>query len=532
VKVKAETADQLHRAYLFATFAVLWAAAAVVAAFAWIWTGDLNRQPLVPRALLAFGLTGIALTTLGLLSRIVVHQARSPLRGRFRIVGLLAEGASWGAVAALGMLVLTGAYVGDLLSPPSREWQIAAFWRAMSVTNGLSILLPLGLLMTSFYIWALWNMRRLKMQTYDRGESSVFYDLLTGRDPAVKPKGGHAPSSFRRRLRWSTLEIASWDRLRSQWGLVPVALGILLIFLARDRFTTVDGLAAGWLLWWCSLWGLVLGADAIARTADQGAVLLEALRRLKTHPISDAFERVSSRPLEWQFRLSPLRQLALAPLICDMRMLDLRLRPRPTPVDDAFAALREVGSASDWDSATPIAASEQWAVGTKLVEAVYAQLSEQHWIFETRARPVDPKAGATMFDAAEDVVAYCTAFIVRNLLVRVIAGLSAGLSIIGLVGLAHLFYSFQGRHFWLTLDLTCFILATVVACRLLLKFERDKILSALWKTAPDRVSWTGGFIYRIGITAAVPIILLIASFFPEVAGSLGSLIEPLQKALP
>ena len=71
-----------------------------------------------------------------------------------------------------------------------------------------------------------------------------------------------------------------------------------------------------------------------------------------------------------------------------------------------------------------------------------------------------------------------------------------------------------------------------IACLILLRFERDSILSTLWSTTPGRINWTGGLVYRIGITAAIPAFLVISSFFPEVAGSLASMIEPLQKALP
>ena len=51
-------------------------------------------------------------------------------------------------------------------------------------------------------------------------------------------------------------------------------------------------------------------------------------------------------------------------------------------------------------------------------------------------------------------------------------------------------------------------------------------------TDPGRINWTGGFIYRIAVTVALPLILLVASLFPEIGGSLTSLLEPLQKALP
>ena len=117
--------------------------------------------------------------------------------------------------------------------------------------------------------------------------------------------------------------VAAPDALRSLQIVAPL-LPALLLFFAPNRFTTVDGRAASWLLWWCSVCGLVLGADAMARSVDQGLVLLEALRRLKTHPVSPAFTRVAAKPLDWKLRLSPLRRLTLAPLIADMRMLESR----------------------------------------------------------------------------------------------------------------------------------------------------------------------------------------------------------------
>jgi hypothetical protein len=58
------------------------------------------------------------------------------------------------------------------------------------------------------------------------------------------------------------------------------------------------------------------------------------------------------------------------------------------------------------------------------------------------------------------------------------------------------------------------------------------VLSVLWAKSPDRINWTSGFVYRIAVTGAVPVAIILASLFPEVGGSLVGLLEPIQKALP
>lgn len=531
MKIKAASADQLHQLYVFVVLAVLTCAAAIVAMFGSIWALDPGRRDGLLPILLLVATTALAWTTGWLALTLIRQQRQLPLRRRFRLVGLVSEAAFWAFIGVILICGFVGAYVLQNLRQPQYV-QLATFWRAADLNDGVSILVPICLLFTAIYVWCTWNMRRLKMQIYGRTESVVFLDLLTGRDPAVKPEGGQRRGSFRRRLRWTMSEIASWDRLATPWWAAPVGLCALLLFFAPNRFTTVDGLAASWLLWWCSVCGLVLGADAMARSADQGFVLLEALRRLKSHPVSPAFARVAAKPLDWKLRLSPLRRLSLAPLIADMRMLESRFATL-TPFEKiAFPDLKDKGSVGDWDSAAPIQATEQWAAVTRGVETLYALLARRQWTFAARAERSAGEPSWPVLDAAEDVVAYCTAFILRNLLARVIAGLTAGLLMIGLVGAAHLLYPFQGRHFWLTVDLTAFLVAAGIACLILLRFERDPILSTLWEKVPGRINWTSGFVYRIAITAAIPAFLVISSFFPEVAGSLASMIEPLQKALP
>jgi hypothetical protein len=533
MRIKADTADQLHRAYLFVGWTVMTLAVAASAMFALLWLDHPTRSGVWFMVLKASAIGGIVVMALGMVwlaKMLVEHQATGLLPRYSRFSSVVSEAAMWGVLAATGIAWFGTAYLLDVASQPS-EQQTMTFWRTTTLTNGLSMMPPLGLLLTAFYIWSTWNIRRLKMQTYDRSERPVLFDLLSGRDPALCAGTRVAAGSFAHRLRWSFAEIASWNRLGSLlWPVAPL-LAVSLLLAARNRFTTTESRAASDLLWWCSLWGLVLGADALARSADQGHVLLQALRRLKTHPIHHALSRVAMRPLPWGLNVSPLRRRALAPLIADIAKLETRLRIAPTCA--VFRDLRLVGSVTEWYPATPIFASAQWATITQIVDMLVAELRKKYWSFEERAkRAMHDDDDWQISRSAEDVVAYSVAFVVRNLLARVIGGLTAALAMFTCVGLAHLLYPFQGRHFWLSVDLTCFTVAAGVTCWLLIRYERDQVLSTLWATTPGRINWTGGFIYRIAITAAIPTLLVMASFFPEVTGSLTGLIEPLQKALP
>jgi hypothetical protein len=135
-------------------------------------------------------------------------------------------------------------------------------------------------------------------------------------------------------------------------------------------------------------------------------------------------------------------------------------------------------------------------------------------------------------DTAEDLIALQAAFIIRDVLSRIVSGLGVVLIISFLILGGHLLYAFQGRQLFIWLDLALMGAVAAVGATILVTLERDWVLSQLWSTDPGRINWNGGFVYRIALYAGIPFLTILASQFPELGGSLVGWLEPLQKALP
>ena len=59
--------------------------------------------------------------------------------------------------------------------------------------------------------------------------------------------------------------------------------------------------------------------------------------------------------------------------------------------------------------------------------------------------------------------------------------------------------------------------------------ERDHVLSRLKSTTPGRVDVNWDFIKRIAMYGVLPLLVVIASLFPEIGGTLFGLLDPLRK---
>jgi hypothetical protein len=75
-------------------------------------------------------------------------------------------------------------------------------------------------------------------------------------------------------------------------------------------------------------------------------------------------------------------------------------------------------------------------------------------------------------------------------------------------------------------------LASAVALLLLVRLEKDAVLSRLWSTQPGRLDWNGEFVRRMVVYGALPVVTLFATFFPEVGQSVFSWLEPVKKVMP
>ena len=178
----------------------------------------------------------------------------------------------------------------------------------------------------------------------------------------------------------------------------------------------------------------------------------------------------------------------------------------------------------------PFQATPTWARLEALAGPLSRALQRGPWTH--RPYPTPGQDEPEWQREAETFLALQLAYGLRHVLVRLLSGLTMALAGFALILAAHLFYVFQGRAFWLTLDWVNLGLATGLAVVLLVKLEKDVVLSRLWSTTPGRVDWSGAFVQRMLVYGALPVVTLFATFFPEVGQSLFSWLEPVKKVLP
>jgi hypothetical protein len=93
-------------------------------------------------------------------------------------------------------------------------------------------------------------------------------------------------------------------------------------------------------------------------------------------------------------------------------------------------------------------------------------------------------------------------------------------------------YPFQIKH-----RLAGFVWAEIAAAMVLVFYvfvslEQDDVVSHIQSTKAGRISWDSGFISKVVVYGVVPLLGLLASQFPDVASTIFSWIEPVQRALP
>jgi hypothetical protein len=466
-----------------------------------------QAQPSVPLARIAF---------------LVRRLLWWPLRGMVR------SGAFW---CIFGSLVPWIAFLGLplVLEVPRAPALYTAggsaliFTRYASLTSGVSPTPAVVGFATLMWLLAMWSMRRLKMHAYRQPHGGWIKRVLTSGNP-----------DFARKFHRALLEFAPWVPPGSPYLLLPCLIGLLALAGGWNKGVTVEGSAFTRAFWWSEAIAITAVAQIAARAAYQGRMLRIALNHLALHDLAGELDNIAknTKLFDWGLWLRPQRRMTLAPLIKKVKSLRGKLAADfPLPTDrrlalqgamDDLLGLPPVASRPN----NPVIATDDWTGLLRVSAELMATLEQFYW---KTPRPVDPTG---FFKEAQVVVGYQLCFVIRNLLARVVTGFTAALIGFLILMVGFLAYSFQGRYFWLGLAGTGLTMTAVLTCWLLIQLERDFVLSKLWKTDPGRISWTSGFVYRIAITGALPILIWLSAIFPEVAGSLGALLGPLQKTLP
>jgi hypothetical protein len=141
----------------------------------------------------------------------------------------------------------------------------------------------------------------------------------------------------------------------------------------------------------------------------------------------------------------------------------------------------------------------------------------------------DAKDRRGWFGQCESLIALQFAFVLRDVLARIMTSLFTAMLCLTLLTAAHLLYLFQGRSSMLTIDLLAVAGAALLSMAILVAMERDTVLSRLRHTTPGRIDLNWEFAKRIAVYGLLPLLAVIASLFPEIGEPLFGWLEPLRK---
>ena len=423
------------------------------------------------------------------------------------------------------------------------------------------------LLCSGLYLWGAWNIQRLGLVSPPEAESGVF-DFLRGR-----LRGLDLDDCLHQPL----MRMGAWTG-----GLPLLALAVL--FTASFRYIhTVEGRSFSLFMFWGTACLVTALVHTLAHSVHVGRVLLVVLGSLDRHPIAPAFARVGKQPFPWGLSFQSVRPADLEPLSgCAARLGEsvAAMKPRsldavlastyglppaegprrqhdaaqaqaPPDIDQqsiadraraldlgvriqdikAIETLRDMPRMAATDPAERIEDTQVWRALARLSVGTSKWLSRVYWNTSlTEKGDEDPHA--RFCRDAETLLAFQVAVVVRDMLRRLVSGLSLAMGGLLLLTLLHLLFAFQGRRFWIAFDWVCLGVTSLLAVGLLIGLEKNGVLSRLWATDPGRINFTGGLIYRIVGYAAVPVVMLLGTVFPEIMGNVTSWIDRVRPTLP
>jgi hypothetical protein len=401
---------------------------------------------------------------------------------------------------------------------------------------------------------------RLQTPPVGRVEPSMTSVLLSG-DLGVP---GEAVSrwqrAFTRTFDFTLPTRHTWKPLAATLLLVGVAAVIVCIrvyTLEGPRFTAVFRAA--------TLGGLGLATLTLLQTCAQWRQVGGILARLGRSRLAPAFVKVREFQLDWRLNFRLPRRDELSLLMAETDALEASFRnaaQRPADVPltserafrerDGRQLLISTGLIPDLTSLAAALEKEQRSDCLRLLNTdafcdVWARTRRylpliERWLeikgHAPDAPPNPPNGehhvGPTGFEwratawleRAQGAVALAQAFVLRDLLSRILAGLSAACLCFVLLLAAHVLYSFPGRSTMLTIDWIAVGASGAIAVWILVGMERSVVLSHLWDSVPGRVSFNRDFVQRLALYGALPVLTLISALFPEMGDTIFSWLAP------
>jgi hypothetical protein len=547
-----------------ALLAGLWLAAALLATY-------VSVKPLVWSATRVLVCTTVAALT------VIALVALRPVRGQ--TLPFFLRRAAVSAVVVLTLALFAAAVPGPRLTG---ELSALNGLRYLTLSSLVSPTVPVLCLASGVMAWGLWRLRQTQLQSAALDPDSPVAALIWGDHPA-----GHR--GVVQELNDPRLPVGGWGL-----GLVALATGAEAVVGVAYRHTGEGSVWLGLFLWSAAILMTVLVGFTLAHSLRLGGTLVAGLHALERHPLRLAFGNLNRLGLSWKLSLSAPRSDILAPIVRQAGALARALReearklaagaePPPQPVQAQVARRQRATDASDAPDApdapdaahvdpalqglsqvmcirstdvVALAATDVlddlgrnaaelrsgvlfhasfiWARLEALSLPLVRSLQRGPWSdcpypdTSATAAPSRPRCHAE----AETLLALQVACVLRLLLARLLSGFTVVVAGLVLLLGAHLFYSFQGRPFWLGFDAFLVCAATALILKTLVGLEKDPVLSRLWGTRPGKIDWAGGFSLRMAAYATIAVLTVFASFFPEVGSAILQWVEPVKKAMP
>jgi hypothetical protein len=307
---------------------------------------------------------------------------------------------------------------------------------------------------------------------------------------------------------------------------VCVALALLIVFARHG--TSLDGRAFSRFLLLATFAILLRVALLLLQATQAWRRLRAALGRMAHEPFVPALRAVRSRHIAWNVSLFAARVGDLRPV--------LRLVQRLGQPEVNDSAAREIAVTYAEEVANrpklPLASSRTWDASWSLVDAIVPALRAGIWSPRGAAAAAAVAGQPVTRPKVEDVellVALHVAFILRDMVSRVVSTMTNALASLGLLTLGHLMYMFQGRSVFLVVDMLFLLVAACVALWLLVAVERDFVLSILRDTRPGRVEFNAGFIKALAAYVVLPLVAALGAVFPEIGIHFTSVLDPLRR---
>ncbi|AMY08331.1 hypothetical protein LuPra_01525 [Luteitalea pratensis] len=309
-----------------------------------------------------------------------------------------------------------------------------------------------------------------------------------------------------------------------------VVVAIALYVALRWHGFSLDGKAFSQFLWLATFGVLLRALVQLIQAIESWRHLSEALGRIKHEPFIAAAKAVHNKHLAWNVSLFSVRVGHMVPVI---RLLQrLAATEWAAQMPDARAAMQIFSDEAARSPKMPAAVSQTWCASWKVVESVLPRVRATLWVPHGAAASAAvtgrPDARCQVTDV-ELFIALHLAFMLRDMVSRIVCTMGNALTSLGLLVLGHLLYTFQGRSTFLIVDMLFLIAAAATSLWLLVSVERDFVISMLRDTRPGRVEFNATFLRGVAVYVVLPVVAALGAVFPEIGIHFTSVLDPLRQ---